>query len=200
MSDAELESGPDSGLVRVDPNSTLAMPDYTAGPDYTAMHAGHTVSSTCSSTINVTGGGPYSISGLTLNPTNAWTTGSYNSLVGTISAGAINAGAVGSSGSHNSGVYTINGAGSPWTTQSPTSTKIQLDGENADITVNGWSLVAAVKRIEDRLGLYQPNPELESEWEDLQALGEQYRKLEQHIRDKQATWDRLKAMPPPAID
>jgi len=193
MSDAELKL--DS--VMIDPNSTLIGPDYTAGPvytagpDYTAMHAGHTVSSTCSSTINVTGGGPYSISGLTLNPTNAWTTGSYNSVVGTISAGAINAGAIGSSGI---------GSGSLWTTQNPASGKINLSGEGADVTVNGWSLVEAVKRIEDRLGLYQPNPELESEWEDLQALGEQYRKLEQHIRDKQATWDRLKAMPAPDLD
>lgn len=88
-----------------------------------------------------------------------------------------------------------------WATFNPTSgsTKIQLDGENADITVNGWSLVQAVKRIEERLGLFQPNPELEREWEDLRALGEQYRQLEQHIRDKQATWDRLKAMPAPEI-
>ena len=90
----------------------------------------------------------------------------------------------------------------PWATYSSntTSTKIQLAGQNADIEVNGWSLVAAVKRIEERLGLFQPNPELEAEWEELRALGEQYRKLEQHIQDKQATWDRLKAMPAPHID
>jgi hypothetical protein len=94
----------------------------------------------------------------------------------------------------------IQGAGSPWTIQNPTSTKIQLDGEGADVEVNGWSLVAAVKRIEERLSLFQPNPELETEWEELKDLGEQYRKLEQHIRDKQATWDRLKAMPAPIID
>jgi len=92
------------------------------------------------------------------------------------------------------------GTSAPWFTSNPTGAKIQLDGENADIEVNGWSLVDAVKRIEERLGLYQPNPELEREWEDLRALGEQYRKLEQHIRDKQATFDRLKAMPAPDID
>jgi hypothetical protein len=99
-------------------------------------------------------------------------------------------------------VYTTSGAGtsSPWFTQSPTSTKIKLDGEEADIEVNGWSLVSAVKRIEQRLGLFQLNPELEEEWADLQNLGEQYRKLEQHIKDKQATWDRLKAMPAPKVD
>ena len=94
------------------------------------------------------------------------------------------------------------GAASPWTIQNPTSAsaKIQLDGEGADVEVNGWSLVSAVKRIEERLSLFQPNPELEQDWEELRGLGEQYRKLEQHIRDKQATWDRIKAMPPPIID
>jgi hypothetical protein len=102
-------------------------------------------------------------------------------------------------------IYTTSSIGSggnaPWLTQSPFSApKIQLNGEGADVEVNGWSLVAAVKRIEERLGLFQPNPELEQEWEELKQLGEQYRKLEQHIRDKQATWDRLKAMPAPNID
>ena len=90
----------------------------------------------------------------------------------------------------------------PWATFNPNSTsaRINLSGENADIEVNGWSLVDAVKRIEERLGLFQPNPALEKEWEDLRALGEQYRQLEQHIRDKQATFDRLKAMPAPDLD
>jgi hypothetical protein len=90
----------------------------------------------------------------------------------------------------------------PWLSSNPTGTapKITLNGEGADVEVNGWSLVAAVKRIEERLGLFQPNPELESEWEDLRDLAEQYKKLEQHIRDKQATWDRLKAMPKVDLD
>jgi hypothetical protein len=89
----------------------------------------------------------------------------------------------------------------PWMTQGTSpAPKIQLNGEGADVEVNGWSLVDAVKRIEERLGLFQPNPELEHEWEDLQALGEQYRKLEQHIRDKQATFDRLRAMPAPDLE
>jgi hypothetical protein len=103
-------------------------------------------------------------------------------------------------------IFTTNGTNTlPWLTASPngpasTSTKINLNGENADIEVNGWSLVAAVKRIEARLDLFQPNPELESEWEELRSLGEQYRALEQQLKDKQATWDRLKAMPPPELD
>jgi hypothetical protein len=97
-------------------------------------------------------------------------------------------------------IFTTNGTNTlPWLSTSA-STKIKLDGENADIEVNGWSLVQAVKRIEARLDLFQPNPELESEWEELRSLGEQYRTLEQQIKEKQATWDRLKAMPPPEID
>ena len=85
---------------------------------------------------------------------------------------------------------------SPWTS----SPKLQLNGEGADIEVNGWSLVESIKKIEQRLNILHPNEKLETEWEELRALGEQYRKLEQHIKDKQATWDRLKAMPPPVID
>ena len=93
------------------------------------------------------------------------------------------------------------GANVPWMSQAYQSApKISLNGEGADVEVNGWSLVDAVKRIEQRLNLFQPNPELETEWEELKQLGDQYRKLEQHIQDKQATWDRLKAMPPPEID
>ena len=100
------------------------------------------------------------------------------------------------------GPYTINsgaGTNSPWATYNP-APKIRLDGEGADIEVNGWSLIESIKKIEQRLNILHPNTKLESEWEELRTLGEQYRKLEQHIKDKQATWDKLKAMPPPAID
>ena len=99
-----------------------------------------------------------------------------------------------------SGPYTfsaVTGITSPWATN---STKIKLDGEGADIEVNGWSLVDAIQRIEERLNILHPNDKLEAEWAELRALGDQYRRLEKHIQEKQATWDRLKAMPPPEID
>jgi hypothetical protein len=60
--------------------------------------------------------------------------------------------------------------------------------------------MSMIKTIEQRLNILKPNEALESEWAELQALGDQYRALEQHILDKQATWDKLKAMPPPEID
>ena len=105
---------------------------------------------------------------------------------------------------------TVNSIGVPWTTTTGftvnpswgagTSGKIQLDGPDADIEVNGESLMTMLKNIEQRLNILQPNTELESEWEELRVLGEQYRALEQHIQEKMATWDKLKAMTPPVID
>jgi len=91
----------------------------------------------------------------------------------------------------------------PWMTstlgQVP-APKIKLDGEGADIVVNGHSLVDAINSIQDRLNCLQINPALEKEWNELRALGDQYRELEKQILEKQATWDRLRAMPPPDID
>jgi hypothetical protein len=97
----------------------------------------------------------------------------------------------------------VTGIGIPWATDptwsNSTSAKIQLDGPEADIEINGESLVGMLKAIEQRLNILKPNETLESEWAELRALGDQYRALEKHIMDKQATWDRLKAMPPPEI-
>ena len=98
--------------------------------------------------------------------------------------------------------YTISsgtGINSPWYSNS-VSPKIRLDGEGADIEVNGESLIGMIRKIEERLNILHPNEKLEAEWEELRVLGEKYRELEQHIKDKQATWDRLKAMPPPAVE
>jgi hypothetical protein len=87
----------------------------------------------------------------------------------------------------------------PWYSTT-SSSKIRLDGADADIVVNGSSLVDAINSIQDRLNCLQINPKLEKEWDDLKALGDQYRELEKQILEKQATWDRLKAMPPPVVE
>jgi hypothetical protein len=115
----------------------------------------------------------------------------------------------GSINGSNTYPYTVSATSSPFTigttgTSNPwsfnSSTTLRLNGDGADIEVNGWSLVDAVKQIEERLNILQPNTKLESEWAELRELGQKYRELEQHIKDKQATWDRLKAMPPPNIE
>jgi hypothetical protein len=96
-------------------------------------------------------------------------------------------------------VYTATGTtSSPWS-YNPSS-KITLDGPNADIEINGVSLWTTMQEIANRLNIMHVNPELETQWAELRELGEQYRKLEQQIKEKQATWDRLKAMPAPEVD
>jgi len=93
------------------------------------------------------------------------------------------------------------GSTSPWVQSPPmTGPKITLEGADADIEINGVSLWKTMQEISNRLNIMQTNPELETEWAELRELGEQYRKLEQHILEKQATWDRLKAMPKLDLD
>ena len=107
--------------------------------------------------------------------------------------------AVGAIGS-NTYPYTIStGISQPWgaTHASP---KIKLNGKDADIEINGESVMDILRVLKERMNYLQINPELEQEWSELKELGDQYRKLEQHIRDKQDTWDRLKAMHKPDVD
>lgn len=81
---------------------------------------------------------------------------------------------------------------SPHTSMNP-SGKLQLKGKDADIEINGESLVAMLKRIEERINLLTVNAELEAEWDELRELGNQYRALEQRIKDKMETWSKLNA-------
>ena len=80
------------------------------------------------------------------------------------------------------------------------SATIDLNGEDADIRVNGESLMGTLRGIQDRLNILRPNPELEAEWDELRELGEQYRKLEAQFAEKTKMWSALKKMPPPEIE
>ena len=82
--------------------------------------------------------------------------------------------------------YTV---GPTWTNE--TSAKLKLDGPEADIEINGESLISMLKAIEQRLNILKPNETLESEWEELRALGEQYRALESQIQAKMKTWEAI---------
>lgn len=70
--------------------------------------------------------------------------------------------------------------------------KITLTGPNADIEVNGQSMMTMLEEIQQRLNVLRPNPELEAQWDQLRELGEQYRKLETEIIEKQKVWNTLK--------
>lgn len=77
--------------------------------------------------------------------------------------------------------------------------KLALKGENADVDINGKSLVKWMQGMEERMNWMQPNVELEKEWDDLKKLGDRYRKLEQKCREKADVWKKLKSMPKPEI-
>ena len=73
----------------------------------------------------------------------------------------------------------------------PPSGTLTLEGEDADIFIDGVSLKNTLQGINDRLAILQVNPELEAEFDELHALGEQYRELEKKILEKKKVWDAL---------
>ena len=79
------------------------------------------------------------------------------------------------------------------------SGKMALKGDGADIDINGKSLKAWMEKVEERLNILTPNPELEQEWDELRRLAERYRKLEKKCKEKAEVWNKLKSMPKPEI-
>jgi hypothetical protein len=67
--------------------------------------------------------------------------------------------------------------------------QLDLNGDNADIKINGQSLSTWMKTVDQRLAILRPDPELEAEWEELKQLSNRYRELEQEITEKMKTWE-----------
>ena len=109
-----------------------------------------------------------------------------------------------STGTGPSGMWT-NTTGTGYTIGTPTGTQIgqggrvHIQGENADLLINDKSLKTWMEKVEERLNILTPNPEMEKEWDDLRKLGERYRKLEKKCKEKSDMWNKLKAMPKPEI-
>ena len=100
------------------------------------------------------------------------------------------------------GSYAV-GVGTPytksWQITNTGSTVIDLNGPNADIKINGVSLIEKIDAIAERLTLLVPNPKIESEWDQLKALGDEYRALEAKLIEQGKMWDKLKSMPKPEL-
>ena len=83
-----------------------------------------------------------------------------------------------------------------WSSQTGQATitagTLALSGDNADIKINDVSLTDTLKTIQARLNILTPNDKLEKEWNELKALGEQYRKLEAELEEKSRMWTALK--------
>ena len=115
----------------------------------------------------------------------------------TISIGSISGANVGYSNTMwTTGTSGLNGTSVADLNQSG---KLSLQGTNADIDINGKSLMKTLEALEDRLNMMVPNPELEKEWDDLKKLGDRYRKLEAKCKEKAKMWNKLKSMPAPKI-
>lgn len=65
-------------------------------------------------------------------------------------------------------------------------------GPNADIKLGEKSLTETISKIEERLGILHPNPDLEARWEQLKSLRQQYIDLEKEILEKEKMWKILK--------
>lgn len=79
----------------------------------------------------------------------------------------------------------------PWASTSA-SGKLNLNGDEADLVINGKSLTDTIAKLEERLNILTPNPKLEEDWEELRAIGDKYRELERHINAKLKTFETLK--------
>lgn len=94
------------------------------------------------------------------------------------------------------GGYTLNtgaGTGVNWSTG---VTQINADGmqikEGGDIKIGGKSLSEAINKIEERLGILNPNPELEERWDKLKELRKQYIEMEKDLLEKEKIMKILK--------
>ena len=112
----------------------------------------------------------------TTNATNPWQ--NLNTVTGT----SINTGILGSSATD-------------YNMKVGQSGRIDIQGKDADIRINGKSMTEWMSRVEQQLNIMTPNTELEKEWDDLRRLGERYRKLEKKCQDKAQMWAALKKLP-----
>ena len=148
--------------------------NLTTDPSYGAIPpngVGYEATTVPNVTISTSSGG-YTIGngGTGISPNTVWTTG-------TTGAGSFRI-------NDSAAVLSANG-------------RMELNGNGADIDINGKSLKNWMEKVEERLNILTPNPELEKEWDELRRLGERYRKLEKKCKEKAEVWNKLKSMPKP---
>jgi hypothetical protein len=139
-----------------------------------------------------------SIDTITLTGTNSspiYTISSPGNVSGGLYWG-LNGASAGSSGQ----VLTSNGTNTSWsniTLAEPDikGATLKVNG-NADfdgeVTIKGKSLTDMFEKIEERLAILHPNPELEDKWDELKDLSKRYKELEAEIIEKEKVWNILK--------
>jgi hypothetical protein len=61
-----------------------------------------------------------------------------------------------------------------------------------EVTIKGKNLTEMLEKIDERLAILHPNPELEDRWDELKELGKRYKELEAEIIEKERMWAILK--------
>lgn len=95
-------------------------------------------------------------------------------------------------------VLTSNGTSGSWITQADPSLKgatLSVKGDadfEGEVTLKGKSLTDMFEKIEERLAILHPNPELEDKWDELKELAKRYKELEAEIIEKEQMWAILK--------
>ncbi len=77
-------------------------------------------------------------------------------------------------------------ANTTWSASAKTTAKgeLHLEGENADLVINGVRLSETLKAITDRLAVLQPKPELLSKYDNLRQAYEHYKTLEALLHEE----------------
>ena len=102
----------------------------------------------------------------------------------------------GTSGSSGQ-VLTSNGTNTSWITSDPSlkgstlSVKGDADFEG-EVTIKGKNLTEMLEKIDERLAILHPNPELEDRWDELKELSKRYKELEAELIEKERVWAILK--------
>lgn len=96
---------------------------------------------------------------------------------------------IGGSGITNpSPVYVSNGTGSSNWSNATTMTakgKLKVEGDEADIFINGKSLSDWMSAVEKRLTILRPNPALQEKYSALQAAYDHYKTLESLLYEQE---------------
>jgi len=72
----------------------------------------------------------------------------------------------------------------------PRST-LTLTGDDADIMINGVSLMQTLQGMQQQLNMLVPDPAMEQEWDELRLLREQYEAKLMECREKSQAWRKL---------
>ena len=71
--------------------------------------------------------------------------------------------------------------------------KVKGDADfEGEVTIKGKNLTEMLEKIDERLAILHPNPELEDRWDELKELSKRYKELEAEIIEKEKVWAILK--------